>query len=241
MAALANSAERVIVVGGDGMVHQAANALVGSSTALGIISAGTGNDTVRSLGLPEDVEEACAAAISEPTAIDVIESQAGVAVTVATAGFSVAVNERADEMKRITSAFRYTLSSLIELPKLTAHTMTMTLDGVDHEVEANLVAVANTAHFGGGMKIAPRASVDDGLLDVVVIGPASRAVFAAVLPLVFSGRHVNSKHVTTHKAQVVGLHAAPTELRADGELYGQLPVTLTVRKQALLVAGLPSG
>lgn len=237
IAALAGHAERVIVVGGDGMVHQAANALVGSSTALGIISAGTGNDTVGSLGLPEDVEAACASALAEPKPIDVIESAAGIAVTVATAGFSVAVNERADDMKRVKSGIKYTLSSLVELPKLTTHQMTMSLDGVETEIEANLIAVANTTHFGGGMMIAPEATIDDGLLDVVVIGPASRAVFAAVLPMVFSGRHVKSKYVTVHQAHTVTLDSPGMALRADGERYGELPAAFTVRPKALLVAG----
>lgn len=241
MSALAGTAERVIVVGGDGMVHQAANALAGSTTVLGIISAGTGNDTVGSLGLPNDVEAACAAALKEPKPIDLIESEAGIAVTVATAGFSVAVNERADAMKRITGGMKYTLSSIVELPKLSTHPITMTLDGVDHEIEANLIAVANTCYFGGGMKIAPDAAVDNGMLDVVVIGPAPRAVFAALLPTVFTGRHVKSRHVQIHRAASVHLSAAgtgtPMGLRADGEPYGQLPATLNVRPSALLIAG----
>lgn len=237
MAELAGQSDRVIVVGGDGMVHQAANALAGSSTALGIISAGTGNDTVRSLGLPEDVEEACAAAIAEPRAIDVIESAAGVGVTVATAGFSVDVNERADAMNRIKGGIKYTLASLIELPKLGSHPLTMTLDGVEHQIEANLIAVANTQYFGGGMKIAPGAELDNGLLDVVVIGPASRAVFTAVLPMVFSGRHIKSKHVQVHQAQVIEFSGSNLPVRVDGEPYGQLPASFTVRPKALLVAG----
>lgn len=237
MRQLAGSAERVVVVGGDGMVHQAANALVDSSTALGIISAGTGNDAVTSLGLPNDVEPACKAALADPTAIDVIDSGGGVAVTVATAGFSVAVNERANAMSRIKGGAKYTVSSLIELPKMRPHRLKMTLDGAEHEIEANLIAVANTSYFGGGMKVAPDASAVDGELDVIVIGPAPRVAFAAVLPMVFSGRHVKSRYVQTHRAHAVQLAGDDTNLRADGEPFGELPASLSVRSQALLVAG----
>ena len=236
MAELAGTEDRIVVVGGDGMVHQAANALAGSGTVLGIISAGTGNDAVLSLGLSNEVDEACKAALRDPAAIDLIESEAGLAVTVATAGFSVAVNDRANDMKRFRGSAKYTVSSLVELPKLSEHQLTMTLDGEEHQVEANLIAIANTKYFGGGMKIAPEARVDDGELDVVVIGPAPRAAFAAVLPTVFSGRHVRSRYVAIHRAKSVELSGSTTDVRADGEMYGATPATYQVRPQALLVA-----
>lgn len=234
---LAGDVERIVVVGGDGMVHHAANALVGTSTVLGIVSAGTGNDAVTSLGLSDDVDESARAAMRDPVAIDLIESRAGLAVTVATAGFSASVTDRANEMSRIKGGAKYTLSALIELPRLQPHVMELTLDGVEHEIEANLIAVANTRYFGGGMEIAPDARLNNGELDVVVIGPASRAVFAAVLPTVFSGRHVKSRHVTVHRASKIELAGADLDLRADGEDYGSLPAKFTVRRQALLVAG----
>ena len=198
MASLAGTAERMVVLGGDGIVHLAANAVANTDTVLGIIPAGTGNDAAASLGLNADVESACRNALRDPTGIDLIAADTGqLGVTVATAGFSVAVNERADQMKRISGAAKYTVASVLELPKLGTHSMTMTLDGNVHEIDANLIAVANSPYFGGGMRIAPDADMSDGLLDVVVIGPASRMTFAAVLPTVFSGRHVKTKYVTT--------------------------------------------
>lgn len=237
MTELAGTAERVVVVGGDGMVHLAANAFADSTTVLGIISAGTGNDAATSLGLPTEVELACKRALGKPLAIDLIGNGSEVAVTVATAGFSVSVNDRADDMKRIKGAAKYTLSSLLELRKLEHYEIAMTLDGVEHAIDANLVAIANTAYFGGGMKIAPDARFDDGKFDVVVIGPASRSKFAAVLPLVFTGHHVRSKHVSIHRASEVELHGAEMAVRADGEAFGSLPMTLSVHRRALQVAG----
>jgi len=237
MRALAGHVERVLVVGGDGMVHQAANALVGSSTILGIIAAGTGNDAAASLGLSDDIDEACAAALRDPVRIDLIDSGTEVAVTVATSGFSVAVNDRANEMQRVKSGLKYTLSSLIELPKLASGACTMTLDGVEHQVEANLIAVANTQYFGGGMKIAPDARVDDGLLDVVVVGPTPRIAFAAILPTVFSGRHITSRYVKSHRVARVEFSNSDATWRADGEEFGSSPVSFSVRPKALAVAG----
>lgn len=237
MSELAGEAERILVVGGDGMVHQAANALVGSSTVLAIVSAGTGNDAVTSLGLPHDVDEACKAALADPLPIDLIRNGDQVGVTVATAGFSVAVNERADAMRRVKGGIKYTLASLVQLPKLNRYSFELVLDGESREVEANLVAVANTAYFGGGMKVAPDAKVNNGSLDVVLIGPASRAAFAAVLPTVFSGRHVRSKHVSIFRAETVEINGVDTSLRVDGEKFGSLPTSLVVEPAALQVAG----
>jgi len=237
MRELAGVAERLIVVGGDGMVHQAANALLGSSTVLGIISAGTGNDAVKSLGLSGDIDEACQAALRDPLAIDMISSGAGVAVTIATAGFSVSVNDRANEMKRMRGSAKYTLSSLMTLPKLETHELTLVLDGRQFDVEANLVAVANTQYFGGGMKIAPDAEVNNGKLDVVVIGPASRLAFGAMLPLVFTGRHVSSSYVQTHRAATIEIRGEAIDVRADGEPFGTLPSSFVVKPKSLLVAG----
>lgn len=230
-------AERVVIVGGDGMVHQAVNALADSDTALGIISAGTGNDSARALKLPTDIADACAAALEEPAAVDLISGPNGLAMTVATLGFGVAVNERADRMRFPRGGQRYSIATLIEMPRLKRHQLTLTLDGVEHEIEANLVAIANTSHFGGGMKIAPDADPTDGMLDVVVIGPAGRAVFSALLPTVFSGRHVKSRHVALHRAAAVSVAGETLPVRADGEELGSTPTELSVRPSCLLVAG----
>lgn len=238
MRGLANAgAARVVVVGGDGMVHQAVNGLAGSETILGIVSAGTGNDAARALGLPDDVADACKAAMGDPAHVDLIEAGDRLAMTVATLGFGVAVNERADGMRFPRGGQRYTLATLIEMRKLAQHDLVLTLDGEEIEVAANLIAIANTSYFGGGMKIAPDADPADGLLDVIVIGPAGRAVFSALLPTVFSGRHIKSRHVAVHRAASVSIAGAPLAVRADGEEVGMAPIDIGVREQCLRVAG----
>lgn len=230
-------AERVVVVGGDGIVHQAVNALADSETTLGIISAGTGNDTVRGLNLPHDIAKACSAALEDPAHIDLIAGAGGLAMTVATLGFSVAVNERADQLRFPRGGQRYSLATLIEMPRLKRHDLTLTLDGVHVAVEANMIAIANTSYFGGGMKIAPEADPTDGQLDVVIIGPAGRATFAALLPTVFSGRHVKSRHVEVRRAATIAIAGEPLSVRADGEEMGLAPIELSVRERCLRVAG----
>ncbi len=235
---LATTAERVVVVGGDGIVHQAANALVGTEVVLGIVASGTGNDTVTGLGLPDDTAQAVAAACGDAVAIDLIRCEAGVAVTIAAMGFGVAVNERAETMSFPKGGSKYTVASLLHLRHLAPEPCVLVVDGVSHEIAPNMISIANTTHFGGGMKVAPHAKPDDGLLDVVVMGPASRTAFVRLLPTVFSGRHVRSPYVQIFRGAEVRLESSTARVRADGEPFGVLPMTFTAESAALSVAGI---
>ncbi|HBD36295.1 MAG TPA: hypothetical protein DC084_22210, partial [Cupriavidus sp.] len=106
--AVADGTERLVVVGGDGIVHLAAGALAGSSTALGIIAAGTGNDAARALGLLDgDLGTRVDRVLDEPTAIDMISGGDRPAVTNVIIGFPATVNERANRMRM--GAARYTV------------------------------------------------------------------------------------------------------------------------------------
>jgi len=234
----AAGAERIVIVGGDGTVHQAINALANTDCTLGLISAGTGNDTVTGLDLPGELFAACDAALGDAGPVDLIESGHGFAMTVAIVGFAVDVNERAESMRYPKGRAKYTLATMRELPGLTTHELTVSVDGVEHDVAPNLMAVANLPYFGGGMKVAPAARADDGELEVVIMGPAGRANFARLLPTVFSGRHVNNRRVTVLRGAEVAISGSEARLRADGEPWGQLPATLRARRGALQVAGI---
>lgn len=229
---------RIVVVGGDGSQHLAANALAGTTNTLGIIPAGTGNDAALGLGLPTDVRGACRAALADPASVDLIRCGDTYALSVATFGFGADVNERADRIRWPKGTMKYTAATFRELPSLTTTSMTITVDGEAHEVEANLAAIANTTTFGGGLKVAPDASPTDGLLDVVIMGPASRFTFATMLPLAFSGRHVHHKAVTQLRGREVTIEGTDLQVRADGEPFGALPATFTVAESALKIAGL---
>lgn len=230
--------ERVIAFGGDGMSHLAANALVGSDTIMGIVSGGTGNDAATGLGLPAKLGPACEAALAPARSIDMIESVAGVAFTVAIVGFAAEVNARAETMSFPKGGAKYTVATLAELPRLKTYPLTITIDGVAHDASPNLLAIANLPFFGGGMKIAPDADPNDGMLDIVVMGPAPRLAFAALLPTVFSGRHVRSRHVTQYRGREIRIQGAAASIRSDGELWGALPTTFRARPDAIKIAGI---
>ena len=116
------------------------------------------------------------------------------------------------------------------------------LDGVRHEVDAMLVAVGNAPSYGGGMKVCPEARLDDGLLDVVVVGPLSRWRFLTLFPRVFAGTHVAHSSVSSYRAREVRIEGPPTATAyADGERLGVPPLLCTVAPGALRVIGAPPG
>lgn len=226
--AVAEGAWALVVVGGDGMVHLGSQAVAGTGTHLGIVPAGTGNDVARYLGLPR--RDAAAAVdrvvASTPRRIDVARSGATYFVTVLAAGFDAVVNERANAMTWPRGPMRYNLATLAELRTFEPIDYTLELDGATHRLEAMLVAVGNGPSFGGGLRITEGASLDDGLLDVVVIRPMSRAGLIRAYPKLFRGTHVHLPQYEHHRVREVTISAPGIVAYADGERLGPLPLTV---------------
>ena len=234
--AVAAGAERVVVAGGDGLVHHLLPLLVGTRTVLGVIGLGSGNDFARGLGLPSDRRAALDVALGPARPLDAIRLGDRWVGSVATAGFSGAVNARANTLRWPRGGQRYTVSTLIELPRLRSFPLVVRVDGEELDTACSLVAVANTPHFGGGMAICPSARPDDGILEVTVVRDVSPATLARFLPLVFAGRHLTHPAVSTLRGRVIELAAPGMELWGDGELVGPLPSTLECVPGAVLVA-----
>jgi diacylglycerol kinase (ATP) len=235
--------DAVVVSGGDGMVNLAVNAVAGTGTPLGIVPAGTGNDIARELGLPLAVQGAAAVvlrALDDGTrrSVDAARcrlDRGGVRwfAGVLGAGFDAVVNERANGWAWPRGSAKYTLAVARELPVFHERHYLLDLDGQQVEARAMLVAVANAPAYGGGMRISPRSSMDDGLLDVVVAGPISRFELLRIFPKVFSGRHVDHPGVRLHRAACVRIDSPGMVGYADGERFGPLPLTCEAVPEAL--------
>ena len=235
--AVAEGAERLVVVGGDGLVHLAVQALAGTSTALGIVPVGTGNDFARGLDtIPDDPVEATRVALGEPRPMDAIRSDDGWVASVATAGFSGDVNNRANRLRFPRGPSRYSVATMLELPTLRATPVRLIVDGVVHEFDAALLAVANTGWFGGGMQIAPDARPDDGMLELTVVADVGRLELLRFFRLVFSGRHMMHPKVHGLRGRRVILDAEDLDLWGDGESIGSSPASLEAVDGALMVA-----
>ena len=233
----ATGAGRLLVVGGDGLIHLAASALAGRTTVLAMVAAGTGNDAARALSLLDgSLEEQVQRALADPVPIDLVVGSGQPVVTSAVCGFPTTVNERANRMRFPKGASRYTLATLLEVPRMAPAHYRLILDGEVLEIEAAAIVVANTAYFGGGMRICPEADPTDGLLDVCVIGDLGRLELLRSLQQVRTGSHVDHPKVGMYQAGVVSVEGVGT-VRADGEQLGDLPVVLRADPGALLVAG----
>lgn len=237
--------DRVVAVGGDGLIHHALPALVGTDTVLGLVPSGTGNDFARALGLPRRRSAATDRTRGPATAVDVLGVEHGdgshsLVATALTAGFSGRVNETANARDFPRGQLKYTVASLTELRRLEAFDLGVQMGESDTIVgteSCSFFAAANTRFFGGGMAIAPEADAVDGRLHLTIVGEVPAWQLAAVLPTVFVGQHVRHPSVRVLSADKIGL-CHDQQLWADGELIGSGSVTVAVVPKALFVAAL---
>lgn len=233
---VAAGVDGVVALGGDGLVNLALQAVAGTDLVLGVVPAGTGNDIARSLGLPADALSAAEVVVrGRSRSVDLGRADGRWFAGVLGSGFDSMVNERANRMTWPAGRARYNLAILAELRTFVPVPFVIELDGVAWHTEAMLVAVGNGSSYGGGMKVCPEARLDDGLLDLTVLGRISKAEFVRVFPSVYKGTHVLHPAVTVRRARTVALRAPGVTAYADGERVGALPVTCEVVPGALKV------
>jgi diacylglycerol kinase (ATP) len=237
------SVRGLIAVGGDGMVHLATNACAHTSIPVGIIAAGTGNDSARALHLPhKDTKAAIAAllaSLDSPKRIDLIRatSSKGEFFCFGTlaAGFDSLVAGRANRMSFPKGPSRYQIAMVLELLKFKGLNFKAEVDGKERALEAVLCTVANAWVYGGGMMIAPEAKLDDGELDLFIVHQLPKLELLKMFPKVFSGTHVSHPKVEIIRGKHFKLDSGPMPVYAEGEEVGIGPVTATVEPRALLV------
>jgi diacylglycerol kinase (ATP) len=260
--------ERLLVAGGDGSVHHAVQGLAGSATALGVIPAGTGNDFAAAIGAPFELEPAVRRALEAPIrrvdlgrarivgegAASAPGSAAGVAPagadaggwvwfsTYAGVGFDSETARRAHQGHRVLSGHAiYVWAVLATLADFRPPVLTVEHDGGRFHGPAMFVTLANGPAFGGGMRIAPAARNDDGVLDLVIVRAIPRRTLLTVFPKVYAGRHVGHPAVAITRTRRASI-ALDREMvaYADGEPMlpvGEAGIEAEVVPGALAVCG----
>ena len=233
----ADDVEALVVCGGDGMVHLAAQAVATTTTALGIIPAGTGNDVARYFDLPRRDPLAAADRViaGRTRTIDLARCGSRFFVSVMAAGFDAIVNERANRMTWPKGQMRYNVATLAELRTFEPLPYTLQVDDRQLTFDAMLVAVGNGPSFGGGLRITEGAVLDDGRLDVVIIRPMSKPGLVRTYPKLFKGTHVTHPAYEHHLCRSVTIAAPGIVAYADGERFGALPLTVECAPAALTV------
>jgi YegS/Rv2252/BmrU family lipid kinase len=245
-AALQHGARRVVAVGGDGTLNEVVNgffdehgAPLGEHAALCVVPSGSGGDFARTAHIPRSAARALRALLSRRTRsidagrIDFDDGSRRFFVNVADCGVGGEVVARVNSGRvkgggaRGSAVFLY--QSLAALLRYRGREVSVIVDGRQIERTVQSVVVANGRYFGGGMRIAPHAELDDGLFDVVIVEAAGRLRTIAGVPSLYRGTHVHRAEVEVCRARQVRIDHAGTPLLFDveGEQVGQTGATIS--------------
>ncbi len=256
MPADANGLDAILIFGGDGTIHRHLSDFVRLELPVLTVPRGSGNDFARSLGLRNLTQAAAAwkyfmAGGNNVRAVDLgaitkpDQPQPHYFSCVTGVGLDGAVARIANQLPRwLRGHGGYALSLPAALARFTpphvdllVHNTTGTGEFTPHSsVPRVLVAFANTPWYGGGMRIAPRADMADGLLDACVIGAMSKAKLLRLFPSVYGGNHLAFPEVEYFQGSRFQLITQqPVDVYADGEFVCQTPIEVSVASRALRV------
>jgi YegS/Rv2252/BmrU family lipid kinase len=230
--------ETTVTLGGDGLVGAAAGALKHTGGVLGVLPGGRGNDFARVLRIPLEPVAACAViAANVVRELDLGVVNERTFISIASCGFDSDANRIANETRLVRGNLVYAYGALRALAGWRPARFEVTLDGGDAKtMNGYTVAVANSGAYGGGMLMAPSASLQDGELDVVMVEHVPKLRFLRLLPTVFKGEHVRQRSVHVSRAREVLVSAdRPFTMYADGDPIAQLPATVGVLPGAVKV------
>jgi diacylglycerol kinase (ATP) len=252
--------DAALIFGGDGSMHRQLSAAVASQVPLLCVPTGSGNDFARALGFgthgvavsawrrfcsgAEDVRSIDVCEITFPNAAagnQKPETGNSLYCCVAGVGLDSEVNRRANRLPAwLRGHGGYILSVPGALARFQAPAVRVELfdcDGPARIAEpAMLVAFANAPSYGHGMRIAPRALLDDGKLDVCFVRRASKLRLLRLFPVVFSGGHLDLPEVVYAQCSGLSIESdPPLDIFGDGEFIGRTPADIRVRPRALHV------
>jgi diacylglycerol kinase (ATP) len=239
--AAAEGFDRVVALGGDGTLNEVGNGLMGTGSALAVVPTGTGNDWVRTAGIPREAEAATRIAFQGRR----VPMDVGLAVgyryffNIAGIGFDAEVSRRVNDYGPVLKAIGGTLPSLLAIAgtlfSFMGASVKVQMDEKTMEIPRMLLmAVGIARYYGGGMNILPDAVLDDGLFDVAWGASLGRAELVSLVGKIYKAQHVG--HPKVSFARCTRITATSTERVAfhlDGDVAGNLPVTFELLPGAL--------
>jgi diacylglycerol kinase (ATP) len=238
--------DAALLFGGDGTVHRHLPGLCNRRVPMLVVPTGSGNDFAKALGIRNQAIALRAWRSFCEHGDNVRSIDLGVLTKdrttipfccVAGAGMDSAANAKANRMPRwLRGSAGYLAAALQVLPSYQPAEFSLSADEREIRRCGFLVAVANAYRYGRGMRIAPRAELDDGLLDVCLVGKMSKLKLLLAVPTVFFGAHLRIKQLEYLQARALRLDAdRPLDVYADGEFAGQTPVDIALMPRALSV------
>jgi len=244
--ALQEGYENIVALGGDGTINEVVNGFfennrpVNPEAKLGIIPMGTGGDLVKTLKIPEDLEAAarrieigciqkCDLGIVSYQTLH--ERRSRYFINIADAGFGATVVEKVQQSSKALGPFFTYLTGLLRgLASYKNQPMRITIDhNFEHEGIFTAVVVSNGQFFGGGMWVAPKARLDDGQFEVVIIGDISRPEIIANVHKIYNGTLESHPKIRYLQGKKISLGSdSGVQVEADGEQLGTLPATFEI-------------
>lgn len=232
----------ILVLGGDGTLSEVADGVLqsGRQPALGFLPGGTGNDFLRDFGVTDLDHAVERIALGTPRPVDAAHASWPGGdrhfLNLFGSGFVALAADTCNRRLKWMGSRGYTAAVLWELVRLRNTPTRLELDGRVVEGRFPLVAVCNSIHTGGAMRIAPHARCDDGVLDVMIVEDIGRVELGRVFPKIFDGSHVGHPKVRFERARTVRIEPeSPSPLLVDGEVVGTTPADVQVRPGALRV------
>ena len=232
----------LLVLGGDGTFHEVVNGVLKradrKTLPIGLLPAGSGNSILHDLSLTNPVGAAEAIIGGRTRFIDVAQIKGGptlrYSINLIGWGLVTDVGERAETLRWL-GPRRYTVSSVIEILRRKTRRASLVLDGKTIVDDFTFVVACNSIHIGKGMKMAPSAKLDDGLIDLVVVGGnINRQRLFSVLPKLFDGSHIEEPEVAYYQVSGFSLFSETKDnLNIDGEMAGTTPIDVEMLKQAI--------
>jgi len=236
----------IIAAGGDGTLNEVINGMAGKENrpALGILPLGTTNDFARALAIPRNWEAACDLIIAGHTkSIDIGKVGSKYFVNIVGGGsFTELTYEVPSKLKTMVGQLAYYMKGLEKLPRLKPIQLHLKSDEVELNDEVMLFLISNSNSVGGFEKLAPSASLSDGLFEVTVLLKCNLAEFIRIATLALRGEHLNDPHIVQFHSKRIEITSPDyVQLNFDGELGGILPCTVENLPDHLNIFVDPSG
>ena len=230
----------ICVIGGDGTIHEAIEGLMQSEKSkylsLGIIPAGSGNAFAEDLGLRDPLDGLENIIIGNISRIDVMKIKTrhniNYAVNIIGWGMASNVNILAEKLRWLGN-IRYSIASILSILKIKLQKVNIIIENQVFDGKIAFFIALNNIHTGKGMKMAPKAKLNDGLIDIILLKKASRLRILKIFLQLFSGKHIYDPLVQYMQVKSFSINSENDFLNIDGENIGQTPIEVSVERNAI--------
>lgn len=217
--AVERNLDLVIIIGGDGTIHEAVNGIAGSNVIIGIIPAGTGNDLAKVLGIPLDIHEALNIihrGVRKKIDLGIADGQ--FFINMGGMGFDATVAHRVNSNNFLKGKTAYLLAIIRTIMDYKAVKVRITIDNKTWEEKITLIAIGNGEYVGGGVRMFPQANLNDGMLDICVIKETTKLDMLLTLPIIYKGKHAGHPKVSFYQGKEVII----SKTRQDEHIYAHV-------------------